>query len=423
MFGAIAANRKRRRETIDTDAPWLNTRDLQQIFAAIAAAGGEVRVVGGAVRDHLLGRPIKDVDLATTLQPDAVIEAAAQAGLRTIPTGMDHGTVSFVINGQTYETTTLRADVETDGRHAVVRYTDNWAEDARRRDLTMNALYLDPHGVLHDPLGQGEADARAGIIRFIGDATERIREDYLRILRFFRFHAQLGWPIRDAVGLAACTAEAEGLRQLSVERVWQEMLLLLSAPAPLQILQAMRTGGVLNVVAPEIDPQRPLPVQPDAVLRLAALIETRDAADALARRWKLSKADASRLSRAKRPAGDAFASVRSVRHAIYRDGRQAITDRAVLADLAGQPVSSPVLAEIDVWAPPVFPVTGRDLIQAGMTPGPELGRALKALERRWLQDDFRASRDTCVGWLPEVLSELPEILSGLTDPESSPRRS
>lgn len=370
-------------------------------------------MVGGAVRDQVLGRPIRDIDLVSTLEPAAAIAAADHAGLRTIPTGIDHGTVSFLVDGRMFETTTLRADVETDGRHAVVRFTTDWLEDARRRDLTMNALYLDRRGMLHDPLGQGLADARSETIRFIGTATARIREDYLRILRFFRFHAQLGWPIRDVAGRDACRAQAEGLRRLSVERIWQEMRLLLAAPDPAPTLIVMRDLHLLAVIAPEVDAAAQLPVEEDAVLRLAALIGSQDAATTLARRWKLSKSDATRLGQATLRPAESLSSVRLVRRAIYRDGHQAVTDRAALVQARGGLVSASVLAEIGVWVPPAFPVRGTDLMQTGMAPGPMIGRTLRAMEDRWIAGGFRSSRDDCLRWLPD-------LISGLEDQVSSP---
>ncbi len=406
--------RKHGRWTIRIDTPWLNDPDLLQVFAALEAAGGEVRVVGGAVRDHLLGRPIKDIDLVTTLQPPAIMAAADHVGLRTIPTGMDHGTVSILVGGHMFETTTLRADVETNGRHAVVRFTTDWLEDAQRRDLTMNALYLDPRGEVHDPLGQGLADARSETIRFIGTATERIREDYLRILRFFRFHAQLGWPVRDVAGRDACAAEREGLRRLSVERIWQEMRLLLAAPDPGPTLTAMRDLGLLAVIAPEIDAAAALPADNDSVLRLAALIGDRQAARSLARRWKLSRADATRLDLALVDPADTLTSVALVRRAIYRDGRQALADRSALVVARGGEVAARVLAEIGTWVIPAFPVRGADLMQAGLKPGPMLGQVLHEMEERWIAGDFSASRADCLDWLPEVIR-------GLEVPGSSPR--
>lgn len=411
MFSAITANRKCGRGTIRIDAPWLNDPALSQVFATLEAAGGEARVVGGAVRDQLLGRPIKDIDLVSTLEPAAVIAAAERAGLRTIPTGIDHGTVSFLVDGRMFETTTLRADVATDGRHAVVRFTTDWLEDARRRDLTMNALYLDRRGQLHDPLRQGLADARSETIRFIGDATARIQEDYLRILRFFRFHAQLGWPIRDLAGRDACAAEAEGLRRLSVERIWQEMRLLLAAPDPAPTLMAMRDHHLLVVIAPEIDAAARVPVEADAVLRLAALIGSQEAAAVLARRWKLSKSDAVRLGHAMTDPADTLTSVRLVRRAIYRDGSQTLADRVALVQARGGLVAAPVRAEIGLWVPPAFPVRGTDLMQMGVEAGPMIGRALRAMEDRWIAGDFQASRDDCLRWLPDLIRDQEDPVS------------
>lgn len=362
-------------------------------------------MVGGAVRDCLLGRPVNDADLATTLLPDAVIEAARAADLKPVPTGIEHGTVTVVADGHPFEVTTLRADVETDGRRAVVRFTTDWAEDAGRRDFTMNALYLRPDGTVQDPLGQGLDDLRAGTIRFIGVASERIREDYLRILRFFRFHAMLGWPIRDLDGRAACIAHRQGLGRLSVERIWQEMAKLLAAPDPAPMLSEMAECGILAIIAPEIDASRPRPDMQDAILRLAALVSGPDAASAIAQRWKLSRADAKRLVLAVQPAGELLASPDAARLALYHDGRQAMRDRSALAQVRGEVVRADVQSVIDGWPIPVFPLKGRDLMNARMPPGPEIGQLLQRLEARWIDSGFTADRDMCLAWLQEAVSD------------------
>ncbi len=358
-----------------------------------------MRVVGGAVRDSLLQRPVRDTDLATTLVPADVVAAAHAAGLKSIPTGIEHGTVTVIADGTPFEITTLRADVETDGRRAVVRFTTDWAEDARRRDFTINALYLEPDGELHDPLGQGRDDLKAQTIRFIGSASERIREDYLRILRFFRFHAMLGWPVRDRAGRQACADHLDGLQRLSVERIWQEMARLLAAPDPSPMLVEMADTGILAAIASELDPGVPLPAAQDAILRLAAMIDGGEAASAISRRWKLSKADARRLVLAVEGPGDALVNPRLARAALYRDGRQAMLDRSTLAMTRGDPVDAAVQVLVTDWPIPVFPLKGRDLMTANVRPGPEMGELLHRLEARWIADDFRADRAQCLGWL------------------------
>lgn len=362
-------------------------------------------MVGGAVRDCLLLRPVGDVDMATPLLPEAVIAAAGAAGLKSVPTGVDHGTITVIAEGTPFEITTLRADVETDGRRAVVSFTTDWARDAMRRDFTINALYLDPDGELHDPLGQGRDDLKAQVIRFIGSASERIREDYLRILRFFRFHAMLGWPIRDSAGRQACATHLGGLQRLSVERIWQEMGKLLAAPDPAPMLAEMAGTGILAAIASELDAGRTLPTARDAILRLAAMIPDQDAASAISGRWKLSKADARRLILAVRHPADSLGSPVAARIALYRDGRQAMMDRSTLATTRGEVVDRDVQALIADWPIPAFPLKGRDLMTANVRPGPEMGELLHRLEARWIADDFRADRAQCLAWLVEEIRD------------------
>lgn len=401
----VRADRNPEGSVIRIDTPWQDDPAFKRVVATISAAGGEVRVVGGAVRDCLLQRPVGDVDMATPLLPEAVIAAAGAAGLKSVPTGVDHGTITVIAEGTPFEITTLRADVETDGRRAVVSFTSDWAQDAMRRDFTINALYLDPDGELHDPLGQGLDDARAQVIRFIGSASERIREDYLRILRFYRFHAMLGWPIRDRSGAAACATHLDGLQRLSVERIWQEMAKLLAAPDPSPMLAEMADAGVLAAIAAELDAGKTLPATQDAILRLAAMLTDQTAASAISGRWKLPKADVRRLVLAVRHPADSLTSLAATRIALYRDGRQAMMDRSTLAMARGEPVSRDVQALIADWPIPVFPLKGRDLMTANIRPGPEMGELLHRLEARWIADDFRADRAQCLAWLAEAIRD------------------
>jgi poly(A) polymerase len=409
----VRAHRNPEEPTIRIDTPWQDDPAFTAVVAAISAAGGQVRVVGGAVRDCLLQRPVGDIDMATSLLPEAVMAAAAAAGLKSIPTGIEHGTITVIAGGRPFEITTLRADVETDGRRAVVSFTTDWARDAMRRDFTINALYLDPDGALHDPLGQGRADLKAQVIRFIGSASERIREDYLRILRFFRFHAMLGWPIRDRSGAEACAAHLGGLQRLSVERIWLEMGKLLAAPDPAPMLAEMADTGILAAIAAELDLARGLPVTRDAILRLAAMIPDQAAASAISGRWKLPKADARRLVLAVRHPADSLTSPAATRIALYHDGRQAMMDRSVLATARGEVVDRDVQALIADWPIPAFPLRGRDLMTANVRPGPEMGELLHRLEARWIADDFRADRAQCLAWLAEEVRDL-------ADPGSTP---
>lgn len=399
----VGADRNPEGSVIRIDTPWQDDPAFTRVVAAISAAGGEVRVVGGAVRDCLLRRPVGDIDMATTLLPEAVIAAAGAAGLKSVPTGIEHGTITVIAEGTPFEITTLRADVETDGRRAVVSFTTDWAQDAMRRDFTINALYLDPEGELHDPLGQGLDDLKAQMIRFIGSASERIREDYLRILRFFRFHAMLGWPIRDSSGRQACAAHLDGLQRLSVERIWQEMAKLLAAPDPAPMLAEMADGGILAAIAAELDAGRTLPPAQDAILRLAAMLPDQAAASTISRRWKISKSAARRLELAVRHPADSLGNPVAARVALYRDGRQAMLDRSTLAMARGEPVNRDVQALIADWPIPVFPLKGRDLMTANVRPGPEMGELLHRLEARWIADDFRADRAQCLAWLADEI--------------------
>ena len=399
------ADRNPEGSTIRIDTPWQDDPAFKRVVTAISAAGGEVRVVGGAVRDCLLQRPVGDIDMATSLLPEAVIASARAAGLKSVPTGVDHGTITVIAQGTPFEITTLRADVETDGRRAVVSFTTDWARDAMRRDFTINALYLDPNGELHDPLGQGLDDLKAQVIRFIGSAAERIREDYLRILRFYRFHAMLGWPIRDRSGAAACATHLDGLQRLSVERIWQEMAKLLAAPDPSPMLAEMTDVGILAAIASELDAGRALPTARDAILRLAALLPDQAAASAISGRWKISKADVRRLVLAVQHPADALINPAATRIALYCDGRQAMLDRSMLATARGEPVDSEVQALIADWPIPVFPLKGRDLMTANIRPGPEMGELLHRLEARWIADDFRADRAQCLLWLADEVRD------------------
>src|SRR5579862_7309671 len=240
-------------ETLPTQ-PWLSHPATRAVIAALEAAGGEgcARFVGGCVRNALLRAPVSDIDIATTLTPDVVIKALAEARLKSVPTGIEHGTVTAIAQGRPFEVTTLRRDVETDGRRAVVAFTTDWAEDAQRRDFRLNALYADPAGQLYDPTGGGLADIRAGRIVFVGDAATRIREDALRILRFFRFQAWYGRTEPDAAGLAACAALRDRISHLSAERVSAELLKLLAAEDPRGVVRLMAQSGVLAVVLPEV---------------------------------------------------------------------------------------------------------------------------------------------------------------------------
>lgn len=401
-----------------TPPPWQDNRAAMRVMAALEDAGGGARYVGGCVRDWLLGRPTGDIDIATTLEPPAVIAALRRANIRPVPTGIDHGTVTAVVAEQGVEITTLRRDVETDGRRAVVGFTRDWAEDAARRDFTINALYADSGGNIHDPTGQGLADIDARRLRFVGDADTRIREDFLRILRFFRFHAQIGLEF-DPAGLSACGALAHGLARLSVERIWHETKRLLAGEWAAETLQIMRDYGILAVLLPDcamLGRSDNLPAPSDPVIRLAALLPDRDAGQRVARGWRLSRREARRLNAAliELPA-EALDDPAEIRGFIYRDGREAVSDRLILAGARGATVPEAIRSELENWSPPAFPLSGSDAKALGIAPGPAMGDILKAVEDWWIDAGFAPDRGAC-------LAELKRRVSAAGTPESSPPR-
>lgn len=373
--------------------PWMDSPASKRLFAAIEAAGGELRFVGGCVRDALLERVVYDIDAACTLPPEQVMQALEQVDIRAIPTGIAHGTVTAICDGQRYEITTLRRDVDCDGRHAEVAYTDDWQEDAARRDFTMNALYATPDVTLYDYFG-GEADATAGHVRFIGDAAQRIREDGLRILRFFRFYAHYGQGAPDAKALAACTREVAMLDALSGERIQSEMRKLLAAPAPQAASAAMESCGVLphiNLPKPAECRQTQLIAhepEPDPIRRLAAWLRSDpDMLEPLLQRWKFSNADKARL-RAIVPPRDGVEhwSEAEQKAVMRREGKERFVDVLLLA-WAEQPERAAALKAMlelaEQWQIPDFPVTGHDLMQLGIGEGRALGQMLHALEVWW----------------------------------------
>lgn len=379
--------------------PWIEARATRTIMAALEAAGGAdcARFVGGCVRNSVLGRPVDDIDIATRLRPEQTLAALQAAGLKAIPTGIEHGTVTGVCDRNPFEITTLRRDVETDGRRAVVAFSQDWAEDAARRDFRLNALYADANGVVFDPTDGGLADAAAGRIVFVGEAERRIREDYLRILRFFRFHAWYGRGEPDAAGLAACAALKNGMAQLSAERVSKELLKLLAAPDPRPAVRAMVEAGVMKQVLPE-GAHLPLfdaicDVSDDAVLRLSALLPddaTRLASIAAALRLSNVVRDRLIVAVADGPPVRPDMPETEARAAIYRLGRSAFEDRLARAEAAGSGDGGSLRRLAAEWTPPKMPVGGRALARLGLRPGPETGRVLKAFEEGWIRDDFPA---------------------------------
>ncbi len=390
------------------NAGWLKWPETCDVFSALGAQGHEVRAVGGAVRDTLLERPVKDVDVATTALPEVVMELAAAAGLKAIPTGIDHGTVTVVAGNRAFEVTTLRKDVENYGRHASVSYTDDWAADAGRRDFTINALYADADGQLFDPLGS-YGDLVARHVRFIGDARMRVLEDYLRILRFFRFNAELEFGEFDAQGLEACVREQAGLQKLSGERVRSELLRLVSAEGAYRAIVKMfeygllvqLLGGVPYLARLErlIDIEAGLGVEPDAVLRLAGLsVAVPEDAGRLSDRLRLSKAERSHLEQA---SGHRVMSVAmdeaQVKRELYIQGRAGCRTAALIAWAAsGEAVSDAswcgLVARIQDLPIPELPLQGSDIVKLGVPEGPGVGDILKHAEERWIQGGFEAGK-------------------------------
>ncbi len=388
-------------------APWMTRSSTRGVIAALEAAGGPgcARFVGGCVRNAILKRPIDDIDIATTLTPSEVIRALVAAGLKAHPTGVEHGTVTAVAEGRPFEITTLRRDVETDGRRAVVAFTTDWAEDAQRRDFRLNALYADPNGRLYDPTAGGLADARAGRIVFVGDAETRIREDALRILRFFRFYAWYGRGEPDATALAACAALRELVRALSAERVSAELLKLLAAEDPRAALRLMAQAGVLALVLPEARGLERLEqlvaieteqlFSEDALLRLAALLPDDPATAArLAERLRLSNAQRDRLAAALNPQPRlvSWMSPKETRQLVYRLGLQAFCDRATLGWAAGRPAAATqwraLLPTAQSFPVPRLPMTGEEVMAAGVPEGPLVGEVLREVEAWWIDNDF-----------------------------------
>lgn len=387
---------------------WTQEANTLAVIRALEAAGGagSARFVGGCVRDALLARPIGDIDIATTLEPPEVIRALEAAGLAFVPTGLDHGTVTALSGGRPFEITSLRRDVATDGRRAVVAFTTDWAEDARRRDFTLNAIYMAPTGDIFDSTGRGVEDARAGRIVFVGEPQDRIAEDFLRILRFFRFTAWYGKGTPDAEALAACAAGRLGLRSLSAERVSKELMRLLEAPDPRDALRLMRAAGVLDVILPEgrnearfnalvgIETDHLYTV--DAPLRLAALLpQDPEAAAAACRRLRLPRAVEARVSQA--VATDerivSWMSPREMRRSIYRLGNAVFKDRMSLAWAASDRPAAFVqwrmmYAYVDAWRPPQLPLSGEEILAAGVPPGPLVGLVRREVESFWIDLDF-----------------------------------
>lgn len=392
-------------------APFWRTPGLMAVLAALNADGEEARVVGGAVRNTLLGLPVSDVDIATTAVPEVVAERARKAGLKPVPTGVEHGTVTVVADHHAFEVTTLREDMETDGRRAVVRFGRSWLHDAERRDFTLNALYATADGAVVDLVG-GLSDLTARRIRFIGDPQARIREDYLRILRLFRFHAAYGAGPVDREAFIASVRRRAGLLTLSRERVRAEMLKLLVAPGAAATLGVMSDAGLVQPLIAGIADvgaftrlvalEREWQAKPDAIRRLAALaVRVSDDAARLRERLRLSNAEARRLAALSASVPD-LPDAKAVRAFLYRNGVDAALDLALLAAAHGRCGMEAVAAMAAAWTPPRLPFAAADLMALGLTPGRALGAALARAEARWIAADFPTDPDSVATLLAEA---------------------
>ncbi len=387
-----------------SDVSWLTTGAVARLLGVLNADGEEARVVGGAVRNALFGLAIGEIDIATTAVPAEVVRRAASAGLKTVPTGIEHGTVTVIVNGQPFEVTTLREDVETFGRRAKVAFGRDWMRDALRRDFTINALSVGLDGVVHDYVG-GVDDIAARRVRFIGDPAQRIAEDYLRILRFFRMHAAYGTSELDRAGYLACVRAHAGLSTLSAERVRMEMLKIVTSARAADVLVAMDDGGVLLRVlggvayhgpfAAMVNVERVLKIDADPMLRLGALaVAVTEDARRIAQRLRLSNVEAKRLDSMGhrwwrlKDMDDAIA-----RRRLYRLGVERYLDRTILAwARAGKQADAARWSELvtlpERWSAPKFPIRAADMISRGIAEGPALGHILTLAEDAWLASNF-----------------------------------
>lgn len=402
--------------------PWMTSPATDAVLEALAAGGVQPRFIGGCVRDAVLKRPVRDIDIAVAVPPERVMALLRNAGIKVVPTGIEHGTVTAVADKSTFEITSLRVDVESYGRRAKVAFTDDWQADAARRDFTINALSCTPQGDIYDYFG-GLDDLGRGHIRFVGNPRARIEEDRLRLLRFFRFFAHYGRPPPDVDALEACRVEARGVALLSGERVRVETFRTLMAADPADVFQLMQEAGVLDHVLPEaarIDRLRTMTwldsrairfdsVEPDPVRRLAALI-TADASGAttIARRLKMSNLHRDRLAAMMQPAFhlEPDAGAPAVRRVLHHLGAVAVRDLALLT-WAGELAAGrlprartegwiAIIAAAETWVPVSLPVTGRDVVELGIPPGPQIGKLLKSVERWWEDQDYRPDRPACL---------------------------
>jgi poly(A) polymerase len=401
---------------------WMTAPETRAVFEKLQTGGAQARFVGGCVRDLLVGRTVNDIDIATSAEPTRVMAIMKEAGFKTVPIGLDHGTVLVLVGAATFEITTLRQDVETDGRHAKVEFTTDWIADAARRDFTFNALSLEMDGTVHDSFG-GANDLKQGCVRFVGDAAMRIDEDVLRLLRYYRFFAHFGRPPADAAARAACRDRAPDIERLSAERIRAEFLKLLAAPDPGPVLDMMRDDGVLpHVIGHTGDLERMARLvkveakagSVDPVRRLFALSPpgTERVRD-IARRLKLSNADRDFLLQLQRGAGalQSDMTAAAVHRKIYRFGSRLSRELALMAwaqddfeDEAQDRKWRDVLAVIDAAPTHALPMTGGDILSEGVPPGALVGDLLRRVETWWVEGDFKADRAACLRYLKTLVS-------------------
>jgi poly(A) polymerase len=388
---------------------WRGATATQAVMAALGAGDGQARFVGGCVRNTVMELPVTDIDIATVHAPEETIRRLESAGIAAKPTGLSHGTITAFLEECSFEITTLRRDVETDGRHAVVAFTDKWSEDAARRDFTMNALFMDVKGVILDPMN-GRQDALDGKVRFVGDPGRRIREDALRILRFFRFQAQYGRQPLDPDGLDACRRDAESQTKLSGERIQAELMKLLQAKGAVQVIRSMAEANILFSLF-----QRDLDVmalerlvsleastgidQPGGLRRLATIFDPID--DAIIDRLRFSNVDRARLQAMSTDSVDPSATDSDLKVWCYKLGEARFVDALLLTaarEHAGLDKVHGALNIVRTWNASTFPLRGADLIKLGLVPGAQVGRILAKIEEDWIADGMRGDHDTCLAW-------------------------
>jgi len=394
----------------------MRASDTRRLIEVFEGAGAEIRFVGGCVRDSLLGLGVRDIDIATDALPDRTMEILRDAGIKSVPTGIEHGTVTAVVEGRAFEFTTYRRDIKTDGRHAVVEFGTDWREDAERRDFTINAMSITPDGDLHDPF-DGEDDLAAGRVRFVGDAQRRVREDILRILRWFRFHAHYGKPPPDVDALGACRGFAFRIPDLSGERIRHELLRLLAADDPMPSIELMIETDVIDAVlgrgrqiqrlASLCAIERETELPPDPILRLAALIGSPGMAVPLAERLRLSNAEQKRLLAAlgTEPSLGLDTSEADRVRIFCRLGNRIAEDRILMAWAANPSATAwrEWLEAVRTFDVPAFPLSGRDVMAEGVSAGPAVGEALRQIEDWWIDARFMPDRAQCLAHLKDIL--------------------